>query len=484
MEMESHEGGGENLARKLLGHSSIYAVANFGTRGISFLLVPLYAAYLPPSSFGVVTLAESIASIIAVFAGWAAPTALFRLYHDETTDDPQHHEDLIATLWRGVALTTLFVGGICFAFGEWALERFSQHISLSFYPFVAIALTTTLANNFNELMLKMYQTKGEAGHYASFVFVSTLLTLSLVILGVVALKLETLGLLGGRSLAALVMVVCATTLTFKHWWRLGRGRKGLLKAAMLFAFPLVPHQFNAFILNASDRFLLDWFRGAREVGIYSMATLFGLVMAMISTAILSAYGPVFYRTNANQGGATLEKLSNAVVLVLMVAAVIGILLAHDVIGILLPASYDGASTYVSVIIAGYFFHGLAGLFQLGLIQEKRSALLSLSTITASIGNIALNLWLIPDHGIMGATIATLVSFGFEALFVIVAVRGVFPMGISVRVLGGAIAAVLGALALASVEGTFSCRLIAYTPTVLLVLWVVFRYVYPILRGDE
>src|SRR5438445_12161392 len=65
---------------RLLRSSAVYAVANFGIKALSFLLLPLYTRFLAPADYGVISLAETLAALIGIVGGLGLSSALGRLY--------------------------------------------------------------------------------------------------------------------------------------------------------------------------------------------------------------------------------------------------------------------------------------------------------------------------------------------------------------------------------------------------------------------
>ncbi len=54
--------------------SALYALANFGIKALNFFLLPLYTRFLTPADYGVISLAETVAAVVAKWAtaAWQA----------------------------------------------------------------------------------------------------------------------------------------------------------------------------------------------------------------------------------------------------------------------------------------------------------------------------------------------------------------------------------------------------------------------------
>src|ERR1700747_2906906 len=76
-------------AMRLARAFAVYGIANFGIRGLSFLLVLVYAHYLLPSDYGIIYMEEIVASFLMMLGNLTIDSALQRLYfqyaHDQET---------------------------------------------------------------------------------------------------------------------------------------------------------------------------------------------------------------------------------------------------------------------------------------------------------------------------------------------------------------------------------------------------------------
>jgi O-antigen/teichoic acid export membrane protein len=77
------------IAGRLAQAFAIYWFANFGIRGLNFHLVVVYAHYLRPYDYGIIYMAEIIASFLMIFGGLSIDSALQRLYfqHDHDVEE-------------------------------------------------------------------------------------------------------------------------------------------------------------------------------------------------------------------------------------------------------------------------------------------------------------------------------------------------------------------------------------------------------------
>ena len=74
-----------SVASRLVRGSAVYALANFGIKALSFLLLPVYTRFLTPADYGVISLAETLALIAALLCGLGLDAGIQRS-RKSTTD--------------------------------------------------------------------------------------------------------------------------------------------------------------------------------------------------------------------------------------------------------------------------------------------------------------------------------------------------------------------------------------------------------------
>jgi O-antigen/teichoic acid export membrane protein len=191
------------------------------------------------------------------------------------------------------------------------------------------------------------------------------------------------------------------------------------------SFPLVPHYLMALCLVAADRLILEHYRSIEEVGLYSLAYTVGMTMYLIAASIGQAWQPIYYDTARDSGGQPiLGKLSSGMAVVLTAIGIFGVQSARYFTG-LLDSRYLPVGRLIPWIIGSYLLHAFFGLFQLALLQSKRTKFIFVVSAAAFFLNLALNIWWIPRLGMYGAAYATLVAYGSEALLMYFYAQRVF-----------------------------------------------------------
>ena len=185
--------------------------------------------------------------------------------------------------------------------------------------------------------------------------------------------------------------------------------------ALPLSLPLVPHLLLALGLVAADRLILQRYRSMEEVGLYSLAYTFGMMMFLVTASVAQAWSPVFYRM-ASQGEtkrSAIGRVLAAILLLLGTVAVFGVAVADPFIRGVLDPRYWQAGPLVPLVIGGYLFHAVFALFQMSALHARKAQFVWVVSILALIANLVLNFAWDPKWGMYGAAWATTVAYALE-----------------------------------------------------------------------
>ena len=204
----------------------------------------------------------------------------------------------------------------------------------------------------------------------------------------------------------------------------------LLREALAFGLPKVPHGLLVQVQNLADRKILDLFVSRAEVGIYQVGYTFGQAVKFPLSAFEPAWGPFVY----SQLGRPDTPLALARVVTYAWSGFLAVALAVAVLGrellvLMTPRSpaFHAAAPLVPVVALAYLLHGAFLLGSVGIGVSKRARYYPLVTAASAAANVAANLVLIPRMGILGAAWATVVSYAVMAGLGIAVSQRLYPL---------------------------------------------------------
>lgn len=180
--------------------------------------------------------------------------------------------------------------------------------------------------------------------------------------------------------------------------------------ALSFCIPLMPHYLSEFVLNSSDRLMINYMCGASDVALYGVAGSVAGLVGVLTSAINSSYAPYTYQKMSSGETAELAKTTNAVLLVVMAVLLLIEFFGFEIVWVFGGSKYAESAILIAPLCFGAYFSYLFQLF--ARIQEyyvKRLAIV-LPSVLCAIANVALNLALIPMFGYQAAAWTTAASY--------------------------------------------------------------------------
>jgi O-antigen/teichoic acid export membrane protein len=176
------------------------------------------------------------------------------------------------------------------------------------------------------------------------------------------------------------------------------------------------------ILDSGDRFLVKGFLGTKQLGFYAAAyNISGYIRESLCAPLVLALFPLvmelWVEKGRDQTRMFLTKAMNHFALVSIGVVVVVSVCASDAINIVASPKYYEAHRLLPFLVMGMMLNGLSMFPRSALIIYKKTVLMMNVNIAACVVNVALNVVLLPRIGLLGAAIATLVSYAaMTALF--------------------------------------------------------------------
>lgn len=180
--------------------------------------------------------------------------------------------------------------------------------------------------------------------------------------------------------------------------------------ALSFCIPLMPHYLSEFVLNSSDRLMINYMCGSSEVALYSVAGSVAGLIGVLTSAINSSYAPYTYQKIASGETRELAKTANSILI--MVAGVLLLIefFGAEIVWVFGGSKYAESVSLIAPLCFGAYFCYLFQSF--ARIQEYyvRRLEVVVPSVLCAILNIVLNLALIPVLGFQVAAWTTASSY--------------------------------------------------------------------------
>lgn len=395
--------------------------------------IPIITRLFPPADYGNYILVTATVSIFVTIVGWLN-MSIIRFYpvYDRDGQLPEFYGTVVRWLLISVAILATIFLGITFV----AKTRLKTHL---YYLMLIGALLFVFTAVF-EVLQQFLRSRRWAGLYSAFSIWKNVAGLFIGLGLSITLDYGVEALLWGSVLSSVIVLplLWRSALGNTRWKEANSLR--LAKEMAKYGFPLVVGNLAAWILSLSDRYVLEIFRGAGEVGIYSISyTISEKSITLLASLFMFASGPISMNIWETEEVAKskefLTKLTRYY-LIICLPIVVGLsVLARQVIDILTAQEYYQGFRIVPLVTLGGFFLGLQQRFHAGLLFYKKTNVIMVGIFASGLLNLVLNLWLVPKHGYVAAAATTLVSYAFLLAMMVIISRKYFVWEFPLKSLG-------------------------------------------------
>jgi O-antigen/teichoic acid export membrane protein len=392
--------------KRLLVNTFVYTLGEVALQILTVVFMPLLTRFLSPGDLGRYSLVTMVVSVLAHVYNPALHGAVTRFYYEHEQDAAarRRFQGTIVTFLLGWgALLTLVYALI----GPLVLPRVLPSLDFaSFGWFIPVIAGLGV--------LGVVPTAAWAASERSKAFIGATLLSSTVNLGgsllfVAVFGMAVHGLLWGRTLSLSILAIPYLIYISRH---IGLSfDRALLARALRFSVPLVPHLLAHWVLNASDRWLIERHGGTAAVGIYVASYAFIDAVNLLASSMNRAWVPIFTRSFADRSQHPLvaRSITYFVVVVAGVATTLTVL-SPTLVQLFFAPAYAAAADLAPVLALGGLAQGLYYVYVAVLFFHARNGILPVITIFAGVINVVLNLIWLPSYGILGAAWATLIGY--------------------------------------------------------------------------
>jgi O-antigen/teichoic acid export membrane protein len=438
----SSPSGGGGLGR-LFGRDMIYVLVWSLQLVTSVLVSPVLAHVLGPAQFGLIATAIAVYQVLMVLAVVGMDRAI-SLQRAEDGDDVGARK--LLTLGIMIASSVTVAVGLAGFLWSPAIG-FDGYTSLAFVVVLWVAPGAVV-----QMVLALLMAQDRLPAFAT---VSIMSAVGGPVIGIVLVLVfgqdATVYAWGGvvAQMSAVFLGVLLTRPAVR-----GVFDRALTSRAFQVGLPILVTGLSVFVLNASDRIVLQRLLGEVEVGRYQVAYTVGYVVVLLLGSVSQAWTPRIAAVRDQAERWTLIGRSRDELYQLLMPIVLGVTLAAPLaLQIVAPASFNLVPLLPVVLLVALsaFPVAASGATNRALLTERRTRPLAWAGLIAAAVNIALNLWLIPIWGILGSAAATVVAFGVQAVLQRLALpdrkngwpstppRLLVMIGLSCAVAGGSVA---------------------------------------------
>lgn len=262
----------------LLKNIGLFTIGSFGSRILSFLLVPLYTAVLSTAEYGSMDLITSTASLLT-------PILLLSIF-DATLrfgmDSEYKKEDVLST-----TLSVALKGTLLLIIGVIVLAV--TNILTCPVEYLVFLCVYFMLNALNQIFNLYLKAKNQAAVIALSGIICTFVTCISNVLLLLIFKWGIVGYMVSNTVGVLVQNIYQLLVGKIYRDIKIRNYNDLSRPMLKYSFPLIANSVSWWINSASDRYILSFFRGVAENGIYAVSYKIPTILFMFQGIFYNAW---------------------------------------------------------------------------------------------------------------------------------------------------------------------------------------------------
>ena len=440
--------------RRLATTGFAYTAASVFSKIVAVLLLPLYTALIDPAEYGKAEVLFGGVVAASIVVRFGVIEALLRFYYQRS----ERGEAVVASGFAAIFWATTAGALILLPFAEPIADALKSSPDL-----VRISIGGLWILTLYEYLVTLFRLDERAKAYFVFSFAHVLAAIPLTLILIAGFDEGARGLLLGSY---------ASGIPFVAWLIISERRRlalvpdrALLRRMLRFGLPTMPAELSLYSLSFVDRVIIVSLIGNAEAGLYALAFKFSQGIQIVVRGFQLAWPPLAYSIENDEEAKRVYAVIVTAFAALCGVIVVGVWLeARWIVRLLAAPEFYDAYKAIGLLTLGAALYGLYLALLVVLGRTGRTEFNLPATLAALIVNIGLNLWLVPDHGIVGAGIALVVAYAVSLLLMLAFTQRLFPVpwqwGRLAVILGsGAVAVAVGEQLPTSGLGGFCGRLL-------------------------
>ncbi len=382
-----------------------FLICSIVQKGFVFVTTPIFTRLMTTEQYGQYTIYLSWVQILTMITSFRLDYAVFNKGMSKYEEDKNNYT---LSMQMVTTIITIIVFIIYLVFHN-LINKFTELTTpLTILMFVQVFFMNAVTF---WTIKQRYDFK-----YRSVVIVTILLTVLDVLLGVIlVVNCDNKGIARIISLASVQIIIGCII----YIYNISKGNKLLnLKYAIFaisFNIPLIPHYMSMYVLEQSDKIMIQKMVGIDKAGIYSVAYSIGNAMNIVTNSITQAMTPWLYKNLKENNIKEIKGKLSSIFLFIIAIVSIFILFVPEFLKIIASDEYYEAIYVISPISVSIFFTLVYGFFAtIEFYFDKNKFAMIISGLAAVI-KILLNLIFIPLFGYQVAGYTTMICYVILAI---------------------------------------------------------------------
>ena len=384
------------------------------------LIVPVYTSLLPPEQYGLYSISIALLSFLCIlFSDWVGLSGLrFFRHHQIMQDMPKYLTTLVSILTFNIALMFL----VAYVFRENFYSFF--HIPTRYFLAILLLIIPVAVR---ALLFQLIRAQLKSMSFTFSTIVNQFLTIGLSVFFVKFFNMGAMGMLLGMGVSiSLIDLLLIYQSNIIKWFKIQKIEWTFLVPICKYGVPIAATSLSAWIINQSNKFIMNSIKGFSEAGIVGVG--YGLTLPLllsIFAIITVAAVPRIINMYEEKIDVRpiISRFAGYYLLISLPVITIMSLYSIEYVHIFANEKFYTAYKLIPYFAFGTFFLACTDYTTLQYHLANKTYIDFIIKLISGIVGVALNIILIPEHGLVGVGMATLVA---NMLYFLLSITIVLP----------------------------------------------------------
>jgi O-antigen/teichoic acid export membrane protein len=400
------------MLRRLLKHASHYTVGNLLMMVAGLVSFPILTRLFSVADYGTMSLVSTLLLVGVAVGKLGIQHAAVRFHAEAVTGKGGLNETIYAsTTLLGMSACAVMATLLWLAWAQWGPAQWLGGEAVR--ELLLLTAVLVLVRTLDSGLLNILRARQQSLAHTVYSVVKKYA----LVAGVLAVVIYLLPGLHGFFWATIAVELLCTLGLAVYLLRQvtvswSAFSPALLMAMLAYGLPMLAQELAALLLLQGDRYVIQARLGSEALGIYSAGyNLAEYVKSVLVMSFGTAVIPMYTRLWEEKGvAATSEFISKALHFYVIAASALAfglVAVAGELVTLLASAKYALAAGVIPFVIVAMMVEGANQLLGAGIYIRKQSWIIMLMVLVAALGNVGLNLLLVPRLGIQGSALSSL-----------------------------------------------------------------------------
>ncbi|MFL1894424.1 lipopolysaccharide biosynthesis protein [Aquimarina sp. 2-A2] len=388
-------------SKSLFNEIVLYSVGNFGSKILTFLLLPLYTFFLTKEDMGEYDLFFTTVTLFVPLVSLQISDAVYRWLISEKAENLNYRRKVISNS------ILIFISSFSIFF--FVFSMFFSTIKYAEF-FIALVFLSAFLPFLQNILRGLQKTKA----YAINGILTTFLILLFNCVFLFYLELKVIGILAA-NIIAYTIVILHIVVSYKiyRFFYLKNTDLALIWKLLKYSLPLIPNLISWWVINSASKFIILDELGIEENGIYAVSVRFPSILIVINSVLILPIQDFYLKETDgfNFLKKTIKKFiyfELSIVLILSAGAPL-------YSKILIDNNFYESWVYMPLLFLGVGFNSIATLVSLVFQKELNTLKITITSAIGGFVSIGLSLMLINSFELQGVSFSFFV--GYLILFI-------------------------------------------------------------------